>query len=140
MVFERLADTPELGPPKRATAGSACFDVASAESVELVRGRVALVRTGWRLRCPPGTFVEMRPRSGLSSRGVLMVNAPGTIDRDFSGEVRVPFTFLLDGKYRIEVRDRIGQMRLVPDVPARVRRGRVRPVRSRDGGFGSTGR
>ena len=126
--------------PVRATEGSACFDLASAEAVELERGRVTLVRTGFKMRCPPGTFLEVRPRSGLGSRGVLMVNAPGTIDSDYAGEVRVPLTYLLDGSYRIEVGDRIGQMRLVSDEPAVFRAGSVETVRSRSGGFGSTGR
>jgi len=139
-VVERVDGAPDVALPVRATRGSACLDLAAAEAVELVRGRIALVRTGLRMRCPPGTFVEVRPRSGLSSRGVLMVNAPGTIDRDFSGEVRVPMTYLLDGAYRIEVGDRIGQIRLVDDLPVAIRPGRVRPVDSRQGGFGSTGR
>jgi dUTP pyrophosphatase len=140
VVFERLPDAVGVVPPRRATVGSACFDVAAAEAVELARGRVALVRTGFKVRCPPGTFLEMRPRSGLSTRGVLMVNAPGTIDRDYSGEVRVPLTYLFDGTYRIEVGDRIGQMRLVEDLPTQFRTGRVAARASRQGGFGSTGR
>jgi len=69
-----------------------------------------------------------------------MVNAPGTIDSDYSGEVRVPLTYLFDGPYRIEVGDRIGQIRLVSDEPAVFRAGTVASVRSRAGGFGSTGR
>jgi dUTP pyrophosphatase len=140
IVVERVDGAPDVALPARATAGSACLDLSAAEAVELARGRIALVRTGLRMRCPPGTFVEVRPRSGLASRGVLMVNAPGTIDRDFSGEVRVPMTYLLDGAYRIEVGDRIGQIRLVDDVAAAIRPGRVRPVATRKGGFGSTGR
>ena len=126
--------------PTRATRGSAGFDLAAAEAVALERGRVSLVRTGLKVRCPPGTFLEVRPRSGLSTRGVLMVNAPGTIDRDYSGEVRVPLTYLFDGRYVIEVGDRIAQVRLVDEVPTRFRTGAVRPVASRTGGFGSTGR
>lgn len=140
VIVERVPGAPEVPIPARATAGSACFDLAAAESVELVRGTVTLVRTGLKMRCPPGTFLEVRPRSGLSTRGVLMVNAPGTIDRDYSGEIRVPLTFLGDGKYAISTGDRIGQLRLVEDRPARFRRGRVAPVASRQGGFGSTGR
>lgn len=138
--MERVADLPEVPLPARATLGSACFDLAAAETTELTRARVTLVRTGLRLRAPPGTFLEVRPRSGLSSRGVLMVNAPGTIDRDFAGEVRVPMTYLFDGAYEIRAGDRIGQVRLVEDRPAEFRRGRVRAVASRSGGFGSTGR
>ncbi|MGA9840575.1 MAG: dUTP diphosphatase [Thermoplasmata archaeon] len=140
VVVERLPDAASVPLPARATDGSACFDLAAAEAVDLERGRVTLVRTGLRVRCPAGTFLEVRPRSGLSSRGVVMVNAPGTIDRDYSGEVRVPLTFLFDGPYRIEVGDRIGQMRLVEDLPTRFRPGKVRARASRAGGFGSTGR
>ena len=137
---ERVPGAPEVALPVRATRGSACFDLASAETVELERGRVTLVRTGFKMRCPEGTFLEVRPRSGLGSRGVLMVNAPGTIDSDYSGEVRVPLTYLFEGRYRIEVGDRIGQLRLVSDEPAVFRLGKVDPIRSRGGGFGSTGR
>jgi len=135
-----MADAPEVAWPARATEGSACFDLAAAESVELERGRVTLVRTGLKMRCPAGTFLEVRPRSGLSTRGVLMVNAPGTIDRDYSGEVRVPLTYLFDGRYPVHVGDRIGQVRLVEDLPMTFRPGPVHPVPGRRGGFGSTGR
>ncbi|MGA8603567.1 MAG: dUTP diphosphatase [Thermoplasmata archaeon] len=137
---ERVSGVSEVPLPSRATRGSACFDLASAEAVELERGRVTLVRTGLKMRCPAGTFLEVRPRSGLSSRGVLMANAPGTIDSDYSGEVRVPLTYLFEGRYRIEVGDRIGQVRLVSNEPALFRPGKVDRVRSRQGGFGSTGR
>jgi dUTP pyrophosphatase len=140
VVVERVEGAAPVALPARATRGAACFDLAAAEAAELARGRVTLVRTGFRVRCPPGTFLEVRPRSGLSSRGVLMVNAPGTIDRDYSGEVRVPLTFLFDGVYSIQVGDRIGQMRLVKDLPTQFRPGKVTVVASRSGGFGSTGR
>jgi dUTP pyrophosphatase len=139
-VVEPLADAPEAKVPYRATAGSACFDLAAAAAVVLVRGKVELVRTGLKMRCPSGTFLEVRPRSGLASRGVLMVNAPGTIDADYSGEVRVPLTYLFEGEYRIEVGDRIAQVRLVAGSPTDFRQGRVEPVGTRQGGFGSTGR
>ncbi|MCI4330937.1 MAG: dUTP diphosphatase [Thermoplasmata archaeon] len=126
--------------PARATAGSACLDLHSAERVRLRYGSVTLVRTGLKLRAPPGTFLEVRPRSGLASRGVLMVNAPGTIDRDYSGEVKVPLTYLFRGGHQVEVGDRIGQVRVVDDLPTTVSLGAVRPRKSRAGGFGSTGR
>jgi dUTP pyrophosphatase len=76
----------------------------------------------------------------LGSKGVLMANGPGTIDRDYSGEVKVPLTYLFDGAYEIAVGDRIAQVRLCEEVPTAFRRGRVRPVPGRSGGFGSTGR
>jgi dUTP pyrophosphatase len=137
---ERVDKGSRVPLPARATPGSACFDLAAAQTVTLTRAAVTLVRTGLRMRPPPGTFLEVRPRSGLSTRGVLMVNAPGTIDRDFAGEVRVPLTYLFAGEYVVHAGDRIGQVRLVADRPARFTEGRVGPVRGRDGGFGSTGR
>ncbi len=85
MVVERLPDAARVPLPARATEGSAGFDLPAAESGVLERGKVTLVRTGLKMRCPPGTFLEVRPRSGLSTKGVHMVNAPGTIDSDYSG-------------------------------------------------------
>ena len=140
VLVERVEGRPSLPLPARATAGSAGFDLRSAEAVTLQRGTVTLVKTGLRLKAPPGTFLEVRPRSGLGSKGVLMVNAPGTIDRDYSGEVMVPLTFLFEGSYRIEVGDRIGQLRLVTDLPTEFRLGKVPKAPSRSGGFGSTGK
>jgi dUTP pyrophosphatase len=126
--------------PVRATPGSACFDLAAAEATTVVHGAVVLVPTGFKMRCPRGTFLEVRPRSGLSSKGVVMVNAPGTVDSDYAGEVFVPMTYLFEGSYRLNAGDRIAQIRLVAETPARFRRGSVRPTTHRRGGFGSTGR
>lgn len=140
VVVERVEDAPAVELPMRATEGSACFDLRAAESVDLVVGQVRLVRTGLRMTAPEGTFLEVRPRSGLASKGVLMVNAPGTIDRDYSGEVKVPLTYLFPGTYRVEVGDRIGQIRVVEEVPTEFVPGRVERSPSRVGGFGSTGR
>jgi dUTP pyrophosphatase len=140
VVVERLAGLSQVRIPVRATDGSACLDLCAAEPAELVAGTVSLVRTGLKVRCPKGTFLEVRPRSGLSTKGVLMVNAPGTIDHDYSGEVKVPLTYLFPGSYRIEAGDRIAQIRLVDDLPVRFEEGPVLAQPSRSGGFGSTGR
>lgn len=126
--------------PVRATSGSAGFDVYASHEAELVVGRVTLVRTGLKMRSPPGTFLELRPRSGLSTRGVAMPNAPGTIDRDYALEVKVPLTLLFGGPMAIHPGDRVAQMRVVADLPARFVPGRVVPEGERQGGFGSTGR
>ncbi len=137
---ERIPGAARIPLPQRATTGSAGFDLCAAETVDLRRGRISIVRTGLKLRAPAGTFLEVRPRSGLSSKGVQMVNAPGTIDRDYPGEVCVILTYLLSGSYRIEVGDRIAQVRVVEDLPTKFRSGPVRRSSSRRGGFGSTGR
>lgn len=69
-----------------------------------------------------------------------MVNAPGTIDRDYAGEVKVPLTFLGEGSYAIAAGDRIAQVRLASDRATDFRWGSVPSVHGRSGGFGSTGR
>lgn len=140
LIVERLPEFPDVPLPMRATPGSACFDLYAAEAAVLRSGTVTRVRTGLRMRCPPGTFVEVRPRSGLATKGVLMANAPGTIDHDYSGEVQVPLTYLFAGEFEVRAGDRIGQIRLVPDHPAHFELGRVAVVEGRLGGFGSTGR
>lgn len=140
IVVEAVGETTAPAAPSRATEGSACFDVYASEPASLSSGRVTLVGTGWRMRAPEGSFLEVRPRSGLSSQGVLMVNSPGTIDRDYAGEVKVPLTYLFAGTFDIRRGDRIAQIRLVPQHEGRFRTGRVRPTTDRAGGFGSTGR
>ncbi|MCI4351103.1 MAG: dUTP diphosphatase [Thermoplasmata archaeon] len=140
VTVEATGAYPAQPLPSRATPRSAGFDLRAARKVRLGRGKVVLVPTGVRMRAPPGYFVEVRPRSGLASRGVLMANAPGTIDRDYAGEVKVPLLFLGRGTYVIEAGDRIAQLRLAEDPASKFRTGRVREVAGRRGGFGSTGR
>ena len=140
VVLERLADAAGARAPQRATHGSACFDLYAAEDAELLPGQVTLVRTGLRMRAPPGTFLEIRPRSGLSTRGIIMVNAPGTIDRDYPGEVKVPLAVLFGGPRTLRAGDRVAQLRVVPDHPSSFRWGKVGRSTDRAGGFGSTGR
>ncbi len=137
---EGVADLPETPLPRRATPGSACFDLSCAEDARVESGQVTLVRTGLRFKPPRGFFLEIRPRSGLSTQGVVMVNAPGTIDRDYALEVKVPLTLLFGPPRWIRRGERIAQMRLVEDLPAKFRPGEVRAEGARHGGFGSTGR
>jgi dUTP pyrophosphatase len=138
-VIEKLEDAPHAREPQKATEGSACFDLYAAEDTILSQGKVTLVRTGLKMKAPPGTFIEIRPRSGLSTKGVLMANAPGTIDRDYALEVKVPMTIIFGESYRIAAGDRIAQLRLVEEVSTSFLWGKVLPSGNRDGGFGSTG-
>ena len=137
---EGVADLPGSPLPRRATPGSAGFDLSCAEDAKVETGRVTLVRTGLRFKPPRGCFLEIRPRSGLSSQGVVMVNAPGTIDADYALEVKVPLTLLFGPPRWIRRGERIAQMRLVEDLPTVFRPGEVRAEGARTGGFGSTGR
>jgi dUTP pyrophosphatase len=89
--FRRLPGNPDLPLPARATPGSAGFDVASAEpDFVLQPGERRLVHTGLELELPMGVECQVRPRSGLALRhGIMLPNAPATIDPDYRGELRV---------------------------------------------------
>jgi dUTP pyrophosphatase len=82
--------TPDLPLPAYAHAGDAGADLVAAEDVELVPGARALVRTGVAIALPEGYVGLVHPRSGLAARlGVTVLNAPGTVDAGYRGEILV---------------------------------------------------
>ena len=89
--FRRLPGNPDLPLPSRATAGSAGFDVCSAEPDFVLRpGERRLVHTGLEMELPHDVECQVRPRSGLALRhGIMLPNSPATIDPDYRGELRV---------------------------------------------------
>lgn len=133
----------DLPLPARTTSGAAGLDVAAAIEEEVVippLGR-ALIPTGFAVAVPPGFEVQVRPRSGLAlHHGVTVLNAPGTVDSDYRGEVQVLLVNLGSNPFTVRRGDRIAQLvvsRVVPSFPVEVpdlpetERGR--------GGFGHTG-
>ena len=133
---------PALPVPSYAHPGDAGLDLHAADATVLRPGERALVPTGLAVAIPEGWAGFVHPRSGLAvDHGVTVLNAPGTIDAGYRGEIRVPLVNL--GAEAVEIRhgQRIAQLVLM-----RVGRARVRPVdRLPDtargsGGFGSTGR
>lgn len=133
-----------LERPIYATEGSAGADVRCAEPgpVTVEPGQRIAVATGLIFEIPPGWEIQVRPRSGLSWRhGLTIVNAPGTIDSDFRGEVRVLMVNLGAEPVVIERGDRVAQLVVAPVVQARFEQvDRVGATDRSDGGFGSTGR
>jgi len=134
---------PELPLPAYAQAGDAGLDLCAAEDVRLPPGERAVVGTGLAIALPPGTVGLVHPRSGLAAKhGVSLVNAPGTIDEGYRGEVRV-IVVNHDPREVVEIRrgERIAQL-----LVQRVERVRVQEAddldatERGDGGFGSTGR
>ncbi len=116
---------------------SACIDAP----ITIAPGDIAMVACGFAMAIPPGFEAQVRPRSGLASKfGISMPNAPGTIDADYRGEVKVPLVNLGKTPFVVEHGMRIAQM-----VIARVEHAEVIEVDSLDetargaGGFGSTG-
>ncbi|MEQ1753968.1 MAG: dUTP diphosphatase [Micropepsaceae bacterium] len=139
--FQFLSNGEGLKPPSRATANSAGYDIASAEDVTLEPGAVLAVATGFALAIPEGFEGQVRPRSGLALKhGVTVLNAPGTIDADYRGEVKI--ILINHGKqaFRIGRNDRIAQLIIAPVTSAVFERVRELSSSARgSGGFGSTG-
>jgi dUTP pyrophosphatase len=140
--FLRLAHGKSLDGPNRATPGSAGFDIASAEEVTIEPGRVLAVATGFALAIPEGYEGQVRPRSGLALKhGVTVLNAPGTIDADYRGEVKVILVNHGSLPFRIAIGDRIAQLVISPVTTAVFELAQELDATSRGaGGFGSTGK
>jgi dUTP pyrophosphatase len=133
---------PDLPPPSYAHPGDAGADLVAAEDVTLEPGARALVGTGVAIALPEGYAAFVHPRSGLAARlGVSIVNAPGTVDAGYRGEIKVNLVnHDRDQAVRLRRGDRIAQLvvqrveravfRAVPELPGSVRGA---------GGHGSTG-
>ena len=138
----RLPSNPDLPLPSRQTTGSAGFDLASAEpDFVLAPGERRLVSTGLALEIPPGIEGQVRPRSGLALRhGITMPNAPGTIDPDYRGEVRVILQNSGGQPVTIARGDRIAQLVFARyETPELVDVAELEASTRGAGGFGSTG-
>jgi dUTP pyrophosphatase len=128
--------------PAYAHPGDAGADLVSAESLRLEPGQRATVGTGVSIALPDGYGAFVLPRSGLAARhGITIVNAPGTVDAGYRGEIRVTLLNTdAEAAYDVAVGDRIAQVVVMP-----VSRVRFVPVEKLpgshrgSGGFGSTG-
>ncbi|GAA1503076.1 dUTP diphosphatase [Sphaerisporangium rubeum] len=134
---------PELPLPSYAHPGDAGADLYATQDVELLPGERAVVGTGIAIALPDGYAAFVHPRSGLASRhGVTLVNAPGTVDAGYRGEIKV--TLLnTDRKDSLRIRrgDRIAQLVVQRVEKAAFYEVERLPGSARgDGGFGSTGR
>ena len=134
---------PGLPLPAYAHPGDAGADLCAAEDVELPPGGRATVGTGVAVAVPDGHAAFVHPRSGLASRhGITVVNAPGTVDAGYRGEVRVVL-LNTDQREPFTVRrgDRIAQLVVQPVTRVRFLEVAELPASPRgEGGFGSTGR
>lgn len=129
--------------PVYATAGSAGMDItaALAEPMILEPGAIAMIPTGIAIALPQGFECQVRSRSGLAAKhGIFALNAPGTIDSDYRGEIKVILANSGKASYAIQPGERIAQL-----VIARYETVQWELVDSLDetergtGGFGSTG-
>jgi len=142
----RLPHGADLPLPSYQSAHAAGLDLMAAVPADapltLAPGGRALVPTGIAIALPPGTEGQVRPRSGLAAKhGLTVLNAPGTIDADYRGEVQVLLVNLGTEPVTLARGTRIAQLIVAPVAQAA-----LREVESLDetprgaGGFGSTGR
>ena len=140
----RLRPGPDPLPlPRYMTAGAAGMDLLADLDGDLVLqpGERGLVPTGLAIALPAGFEAQVRPRSGLAHRdGVTLLNAPGTVDADYRGEVQVLLVNLGQVPVRVRRGDRIAQLVVAPVSRAAWREVPTLPETARGGGgFGSTG-
>ncbi len=131
----------EFPLPAYGTPFSAGVDIRSAEDAVIESGERASVATGLYMELPVGYEAQVRPRSGLAIRhGVTILNAPGTIDSDYRGEIRVLLVNLGLDPFQIRCGDRIAQMVIAPVSRVEWEESDELDESERGaGGFGSTG-
>lgn len=141
--FKRLPGGEELPVPSYETEGAAGMDLRAALAAAVVLGPLAraLVPTGFAVEIPPGYEGQVRPRSGLAAKhGLGVVNAPGTVDSDYRGEIKV--ILINFGSEPVEIRrgDRVAQLVIAPVAKAWVEEACDLGSTGRGaGGFGHTG-
>ena len=143
VLVQRIPGTEDLPLPSYATSGSAGVDLLAAVEEETVLAPMdrKLISTGIMAAIPEGFEGQVRPRSGLALRhGISIVNAPGTIDSDYRGEIKVIMTNLGEEPFVIKRGDRIAQLVICPVVQAALLEVDKLPNTFRGGGgFGHTG-
>lgn len=144
MAEVRIVNVSGYPAPSYATEFSAGMDLKASIEAPVTIGPLerALIPTGISIALPEGTEAQVRPRSGLAAKhGITVLNAPGTIDADYRGEIKVILVNLSNNPFVINPGERIAQM-----VVARYEKVVWEEVEALDdtergeGGFGSTGR
>lgn len=139
----RMDSATDLPLPRYATEGAAGMDVHAAVTEPLVieRSQIVMVPTGLMIAVPRGFECQVRSRSGLAAKhGVFALNAPGTIDSDYRGEVRVILANMSSEPFTIERGMRIGQLVVAKHETVEWTEVETLEETTRgEGGFGSTG-
>lgn len=143
VLLQRLPHGADLPLPAYETEGAAGLDLRAAitEPVTLTPGMRTLVPTGLSMQLPVGFEGQIRPRSGLALRhGVTVLNAPGTVDSDYRGEVSVLLINHGSESFTVARGDRIAQLVIAPVTQARLSEvGMLSETARGAGGYGSTG-
>lgn len=143
LLIKKLPHAADLPLPAYESTAAAGMDLRAANKdvIELKPGERKLIPTGLQMAIPVGFEAQIRPRSGLAIReGITMLNAPGTIDADYRGEVKVIAINHGQETFNIEYGDRIAQMVIAPvtQFPV-IEVTKLDSTERGEGGFGSTG-
>jgi len=134
----------DLPLPTRATPGSSGYDLHAAVEgdVTIAAGERVLIATGFSIAVPIGYEAQIRPRSGLAlSHGIVLPNAPGTIDADYRGELKVIMMNAGEESFVVRRGDRVAQLVIAPVAVADwCEVAALSPTGRGTGGFGHTGR
>jgi len=140
----RPGEDADIPLPRYMTPDSAGMDICAAvrEDTVLDKGAITLLPTGLALALPRGYEAQVRPRSGLAVKhGIGLINAPGTIDADYRGEVMIALVNLGPSAYTVRRGDRIAQVVIQRVEQARLEQvPALEPTERDSGGFGHTGR
>jgi dUTP pyrophosphatase len=143
---QRLPHAAGLPLPSRQSDGASGLDLCAAvpedAPVTIAPGKYALIPTGFAIELPPSFEAQVRPRSGLALKhGVTVLNAPGTIDSDYRGEIQVILINHGEASFTVARGDRIAQLVIGMIVRAvLVEEAEIGATERGAGGFGSTGK
>lgn len=120
--------------------GDACFDLYSLEDYVIKPGEVVMIRTGLAMAISEGYEMQVRPRSGLATKGLIIPNSPCTIDAGYRGEIKTPVATIVDRAIIIRAGDRYAQATIKPIWRVIFQEAEELPPSERgEDGFGSTG-
>ncbi len=127
--------------PEYKTSGSAGADVFSAENTIIKQGEIKAISTGISVSIPEGYHISIRPRSGLAlKQGITVANAPGTIDSDYRGEIKIILINHSSEDFEIKKGMRIAQMLLEENIKIEWEEtSQLDDTDRGSGGFGHTG-
>lgn len=133
----------DLPFPRYMTPGASGMDICAAVEFDLVLapGEIRLIPTGFAIALPPGHEAQIRPRSGIAAaHGIGIINAPGTIDADYRGEIMIALINHGKRDFTVHRGDRIAQMIIQPVCRAKIEAvTRLDDTSRNAGGFGHTG-
>ena len=140
--FARIHEDAE--PPSQGSSLAAGWDLRTIQETKVLKGKSCKVKTGLKIAIPEGYEGQVRARSSLGAKGLILPNAPGTIDADYRGELMVLMTWIGEGEsYSIPKGERVAQLVISP-VPSvsfiEIHEADLSDTKRGDGGFGSTGR